>query len=395
MADYVQQFLASTSIRRISKQAFSSARQKISHLAFLELLEFSYRYLHRFCANRTLWYGHIVKAVDGTTIRVPNTAENRQEFQTQKNQHGEVALAKASVLFNISDDLVEHAVFGTCRDSEKNQALKMLTMESVRDETPYAYNNPQQPPMIALTGTDVSTPLRAAPQQGPIILFDRGYPSGELISHMDSLGGLFLMRCHSSSFKHVCSCPQGISDTHIFYKKKKIGIRVIRFFLDNGTDEILITNLFDDRIGLKGFQCLHAMRWGIEGKYRELKQQLKMENFTGIKPLAVKQELYATLVFSNIVSALKSFVDVEIEKDTQGKGNKWDYQSNRNFLIGEVKKQLHLLLGYSVEAEAALECLLYLSRQERSPIRPDRTWERIWHIYDKTATYRNNQRTAV
>lgn len=82
MSDYVSQFLSHTSIKRISKQAFSSARQKISHSAFMELLNFTYKNLQPLCADRTFWYGHMVKAIDGTTIRVPNTPENRMEFQT-------------------------------------------------------------------------------------------------------------------------------------------------------------------------------------------------------------------------------------------------------------------------------------------------------------------------
>lgn len=367
MADFVSQFLASTNIMRISKQAFSSARQKISHSAFQELLDFSYRYLHCLCANRILWYGHVVKAIDGTTLKVPNTMENRIEFQTQKNQHGEVALVKASVLYHVSDDLVEKAVFGTCRDSEKRQALELLTRETLHDESGCR----------------------------PIILFDRGYPSGELINHMDALGGLFVMRCPSTTFKSVRACPQGMTDTTISYQKKEIKIRVFRFFLDSGNEELLITNLFDDSLPFMAFQWLYNMRWSSESKYRELKQQLKIENFTGIKPLAIRQEMYAALVFANIVSILKSFIDVEIARDTQDKGNKWEYQANRNFLIGEVKKKLHLLLSNDRMASATLEGILFLSQKERSPIRPDRKKERIFRVYNKTAIYCNNQRTAI
>lgn len=177
MADFVSQFLASTSIQRISKQAFSSARQKISHTAFQELMDVSYPYLRCLCFNRILWYGHSVKAIDGTTIRIPNTPENREEFQTQKNQHGELAMAKASALFHVSDDLIEKVVFGKCRASEKNQALELLTAETLQDEF----------------------------GSRPVILFDRGYPSGELIHHISELGGLFVMRCSSSTFKNVLS----------------------------------------------------------------------------------------------------------------------------------------------------------------------------------------------
>lgn len=367
LADFASMVLGRDHVRRISKQAFSAARQKISYHAFQELLDFSYRSLYQFSLNSVFWHGHCVKAIDGTTMRIPNTPENRLEFQTQSNQHGEVPLCKASALYCVSYDLMERFVIGKCRDSEKNQAIELLTQETMQDESGFR----------------------------PIITFDRGYPSGELISHILSFGGLFLMRCSTSTFKSILSCPLGSTETSILYKKQKIRIRVVRFPLSSGEEELLITNLFAPDLRIEDFKELYFMRWGVELKFREVKQQLKLENFTGSKPLAVKQELYASLVFSNIASALKSFLDVEIQKEIDGKGNQWDYQANRNFLFGEVKKTMHVFLTKGNDAKKELDDLLFLSQKERSPIRIGRTWERSRHLYHKTATYPSNQRSAV
>lgn len=80
-----------------SKQAFSSVRQNIDPNAFLQLLRDSYQ-LASFRDTDGLWHGHCVKAIDGTTLRLPDTPENKEEFGTQKNQCKECAMAKASCL---------------------------------------------------------------------------------------------------------------------------------------------------------------------------------------------------------------------------------------------------------------------------------------------------------
>lgn len=367
MTDFVKDCLPQKEGMSISKQALCMARQKISPAAFKELLYFTYHRLHILPRSSTYWHGHAVKAIDGTTFRIPNTPENRGRFQTQRNQYGEVPLIKASTLYNVSEDLIEDVVLGNCRDSEKSQAMEMLTDAALHD----------------------GSGLR------PIVTFDRGYPSGELIHHITNRNGLFLMRCSSSTFKNVLACPQGDSETTIVYKKQKIRLRVLRFTLESGMEEILITNVFDSRLGIEDFRERYALRWKTELKNGEIKQQLKTENFAGKKPDNILQEVYAALAFSNLASVLKFMVDKAIGADTEGKGNKHEYQANRNFLIGELKEEIHLLLGNAFEADVALHRLLFLAQKIRSPIRANRKKERVWHKYSKTHTYCMNQRTAL
>ena len=368
MSDYVSDIISKKGIQSISKQAFSVARQKISAFAFEEILNFTYRFLTEVASPASCWHGYNVKAIDGTTFCVPNTTENKNYFQTQKNQHTEVALIKASALYNVSNDLFEKVVIGKCRDSEKAQALELLSYDVFHNQS----NSPS------------------------IVTFDRGYPSGELINHIIENEGLFLMRCSSATFKKVLACPEGDTVTHITYNKKQIKLRVIRFFLDSGAEEILITNLFDDSLTVDDFKELYFLRWSVEVKYKEIKQQLKIENFSGSKPIAVLQDIYATLAFANIASALKVIVDKKIKVDTKEKGNKLQYQTNRNFLLGELKKKLHLLLGnIQSKCKSTLQELLFLAQKIRSPIRLGRKNNRICGNYKNASNYRMNQRTSM
>ena len=56
-------------------------------------------------------------------------------------------------------------------------------------------------------------------------------------------------------------------------------IRVLRIPLENGTIETLITNVFDSSFTTEDFKHLYYLRWGIEEKYDEIKNKMKIEAF--------------------------------------------------------------------------------------------------------------------
>lgn len=48
---------------------------------------------------------------------------------------------------------------------------------------------------------------------------------------------------------------------------KRIRVRVIKFKLDSGETETLITQITDKRMGIEAFKKLYFMRWPEETKY--------------------------------------------------------------------------------------------------------------------------------
>jgi hypothetical protein len=58
-------------------------------------------------------------------------------------------------------------------------------------------------------------------------------------------------------------------------------VRLLHIPLSTGELEILITNISETEIEYDAFKELYHKRWGIETKYRELKQKLETENFSG------------------------------------------------------------------------------------------------------------------
>ena len=102
-------------------------------------------------------------------------------------------------------------------------------------------------------------------------------------------------------------------------KGKIVRLRAIRFTLDSGEEELLITNIEDAELGIQDFKTLYFKRWGIETKFDELKNKLQIQKFTGDTPLSIEQDFYATMFLANMASLIKNEADEMIAKDRKGR----------------------------------------------------------------------------
>jgi len=128
-------------------------------------------------------------------------------------------------------------------------------------------------------------------------------------------------------------------DGYVWLEKdgKRIHTRVIKFVLDSGEEETLITNITDKRLGKNAFKKLYFMRWSVETKYDIVKNKLEVENFTARTVEGIKQDFFATMYLVNIAACCKHDAQTEIEAARQDKNNKYSYQANTNEPIGVLK----------------------------------------------------------
>lgn len=120
---------------------------------------------------------------------------------------------------------------------------------------------------------------------------------------------------------------------------------------------------------------------GIEGKYREIKAYLKLEDFSGIKPEIIKQDFYATVFLSSLASLIKREAEKHIELYTVSRKR---YQSNKATIISQTKRGVILLLRKKGNAlKVFIGKLLFHAVQNRSIIRPGRSIPRRKNIQDK------------
>ena len=156
---------------------------------------------------------------------------------------------------------------------------------------------------------------------------------------------------------------------------KTIHTRVIKFKLDSGETETLITNITDRRLGVKSFKKLYFMRWPVETKYDTVKNKLQLENFTSRTVEGIEQDFYAAMYLTNVAAAAAIDAQAEIENSRKDKNNKYEYKANTNELIGVLKDRFVLALTYEEPSEqaAAVQCIIDEITRSVIPIRIDRS----------------------
>ena len=75
----------------------------------------------------------------------------------------------------------------------------------------------------------------------------------------------------------------------------------------------LITNIIDLDFTTEEFKVLYFRRWGIEVKYSQLKSRYELENFSGVNPIAIMQDFYATIYLSNLMTMAKTEANANAE----------------------------------------------------------------------------------
>ncbi len=248
-------------------------------------------------------------------MQVPDTYECSEYFGFSGNQNKTItAMASASALYDVLNDIIIDARITRYKTSERTMAKQHI--DSIGDKIS---------------------------QQNSIVIFDRGYPSYDMFDYLNNQGLLFLMRV-SESFKVAQSIDDNDSILNYKFQGEMKQVRVVNVKISDEITEVLITNIYDENISPSQFKELYFLRWGVESKYKELKSSLKIEEFSGTKPIAIEQDFYASIYLSMIAALIKKEADAAIADDNHHKTLSSIYQSNRNFILGQVFKRIVPLL---------------------------------------------------
>lgn len=328
----------------VSKQAFSKARYKISFQAFEDVFHMSTD-IFQFNRQPETWDGYRIFAIDGSDVAVDHNKNNAAEFGLKTNNHSSYPMARLSALYDITNDLIVDVQFTGISVGEREHAHRLLSSKALT--TSKKYKN--------------------------LIIFDRGYPSRALIHELEDKGLSYLIRCSHSFLSCVNECPDGDHVVEDNYKGRSTQLRVIKDTTDN-EPHIFVSNLFGGAQGAEYHQNLYHRRWEIETKYGELKTRMRLENFSGKNPQAIRQELYAALFISNLSSLVKSLAETEIEEKLAS--SRHQYQLNRSFIIGKVCQYVKHL-SFLSNSKKKFAMLIIRIQTMRSIIRPGRHFKRI------------------
>ena len=346
-----------------TKGAFSLQRGKLKANFFAvwnQLLVSSFYQYYGDTLNR--WRGFRILAVDGSTAYLFNKQEVVEYFGTQVNQHGSTPMAKVMQIQDILNDITTWGSIHPIKESE--QAIMARLISQLPQDT--------------------------------ITLFDRGYPSFALMYLMqnEETPRHFIMRCkvgfnkevvkfmHSrkqSKIIEIAPTHNAISTLrehcHIITSTSKISVRAVKVKLKSGETEILLTNLYDEKLfSIEDLKYLYGIRWGIETCYSKQKNQQQMEVFSGHRVICIQQDYSAGIFVAN----LQSLIEKQSEKylNELNRRRKYQYKINRNITWASLKHNIVKLFL----SNNPLDILLYLQKlfeRNTEPIRPGRQYPRI------------------
>jgi hypothetical protein len=283
----------------IHKSSFTKARKKLSWKFFENLLIKVFTIADETIDKKNnakhLWHGMKVFGTDGSYYTLPATDEIRSKYDPNsglgKKGKGHYPQCLVSTLYNVFSRIpVYRTVVSISEANEREEAKKLL---------PFVTPN-------------------------SVWLFDRGYPSYDLINYLiNNFLGYFVFRCPSSnSFKIIDTFVKSKKHEDIVYleppknflekypkkeriKLQSIKLRIIKLKSPDGKVSILLTNLNSKRrYHRKEIIDLYFKRWQIEVYYRDEKLTLEIEKFHTKTVNGILQELYSAMIMSIISRCL-------------------------------------------------------------------------------------------
>lgn len=345
-----------------SKQAFSKGRMRIKPTAFLTILRYITRCFYEESQPKT-FKGYRVSAIDGSKYNLPNSKELLEAFGSEDFSGRTIVQALGSCLFDVLNGIILDANLYPHNANERVLATEHLNnLDKIKTEK-------------------------------ELILFDRGYPSRELIYDVISYGFSFLMRVNKDNFlaeiKNVTSNDEIIERE---YRDTMLKMRVVTIQIGN-TTETLITNL-PDSFTIDDLKDLYHLRWGIETLYNNLKNKMEIENFSGISRHVVLQDFYATLALQNLVAVAEYDAQKALDEADKYKKLKYKRKINSSMAIGEWKRDfINIIITKSPIKQAfLLEKLQNRIMKYVVSIRPDRSFKR--ENKHKASKYPNNVKSV-
>lgn len=356
-----------------SKSAFVQARKKIKPEVFKHLNQRIIEEFYKDNSGVLRQFDNLrILAMDGSRLTLPFTKELEEIYGQTKNQTNTyIVQAKACVLYDLLNEICINGVLSSIDTDERTQAKQLLEHCQAND----------------------------------LIIYDRGYPSFELIYEHYQKNLHFLMRMpldfsqvvkdfvasgKTSQIVEIKPGQKKSFENKPYTKSSTLKIRLLRITLNSGGIEVLATSLLDSKhYGNEVFKELYFKRWKIETYYDELKNKLKIEEFSGYSNQSILQDFYSTLFVSNIQTLIENEINEEIEKESETKNIKYQYKINTTLSYGFMKDRILELFFTKNDMNDIINELKELFKKHLIPIRPDRKFER------KIGKYRTRTKPIV
>jgi hypothetical protein len=158
-------------------------------------------------------------------------------------------------------------------------------------------------------------------------------------------------------------------------RKTPLKTRLVAVKLSTGATEVLMTNLWEhEGYKVSEFKNLYSLRWGVESNIGFQKNVQQLESLTGLTPISVMQDFYATAFISNLHFLL--IKDAQNTLDRRQHETMYPLQVNNNKAYGKIK-QVIVQIFISDNPSGILKTLENYFIRAPLPIRKNRTYPRI------------------
>lgn len=338
--------------QEVTTAAFSMARKKFSHGAFVEVQQVLNKTFYQTPIVKK-WHHHRLLAVDGSTLTLEGTPEFISYF-------GKVN---------------EQAVKSTVRISQLYDILNKQTVDF--QYSPYAIGEREL----------ATRHLASSEEENDLILYDRGYAASWLFAlhTQNKVDFCARMKCDFSAqvsdFFNSKSKDRIITMEHTGSSRREcvergipldgVKVRLVKLRLPTGETEILATSLFDSKkYPVKGFLNLYHQRWFVEEDYKIMKSRMEFENFTGKSPESVLQDIYAKIVTKNFAAIV--LLETELWTNAQRSEKAKPRQINFTYVLNKLKDSIVRIITIGCQVSKILNTIIkhcaksnYIKRENR------------------------------
>ena len=346
--EFLDELAAGAVFEPVTAGAWTHARAKLKHTAFIEL--------NRACvlpviygaappASVQRWRGHRLLGVDSSVVRLPSGPDLLAQFTAVEviNNHGKTGTSypegRLSVLYDLLNRVGLDGRLEPSRTGEVELAIEQLA--------------------------------HAAP--GDVLLNDRGFTGYRYLAWHHHLELHYVARCSRSSFAaaqelfrkdragrslvvKLSATPHERVELRALGLPLELVVRFVSVRLPTGELEVLATSLLEAATyPTADFLPLYHRRWNHETYYGVLKGRLELENFSGQTPEAVRQDFHSTLLLCNLESVLTASTDAALQEQSQA--HTQPKQVNRAVSFHALKHELLPLLYSDIPVSHVLEKL--------------------------------------
>ncbi len=302
-------------------------------------------------------------AVDGTSLGIFRNSYDLETFVSNKTHKGHNKLI-LSAMFDLLNNTYTDAVIQPIKKKDERGALINM-LPNVNDKS--------------------------------IIVIDRGYESYNVFAHLENINSNYVMRVKDINSNGILSGFNFLDEefdelitvnVSNFQKKQyrllsnyrfspsiarfdfsdvynpvcSLTFRVVRFRLNSGKYESIITNLYDD-FSFNEIKKLYQMRWGIETSFRQLKYAVGLTNFHTKKKDSIIQEIFARLTLHNFCESIVQNTILFSRTSTH------NYKINFTRAVQVCRKYLRFFNTTLINVETLISKYLSIVRENRSFVR--------------------------